>query len=151
MTTLHELPKIIHKSKKRLGQGHGSGRGKTAGRGTKGQKARGSIRMGMGSGALALIKRLPLTRGKLRNKSLSHDPLIVNIKFLDSIPEKTIINIESLVKHGIVKKEDAEMYTIKILGDGEITKSFTVELPCSKSAVKKIEAAGGKVALKVHE
>ncbi|MBI2617368.1 50S ribosomal protein L15 [Candidatus Gottesmanbacteria bacterium] len=149
MTTLHSLPKITERKKKRLGQGHGSGRGKTAGRGTKGQKARGKIRSVFTGGSLSLVRRLPLIRGKLRNKSISHDPIIVNIKYLHILPEKSTINMESLVKHGIVKKKDAEVYGIKILGDGTIQKAFTVELPCSNSARKKIEKAGGKVTYKV--
>lgn len=145
MAKLHTLLKITKKQKRRMGQGHGSGRGKTAGRGTKGQKARGTIRKVFTSGTLSLIRRLPLIRGKLRNKPISHDPLIINIKYLNVLPDGTIVTAESLVKYGILKKEDAQKYQLKILGDGKLEKSLSVELPCSNSAVKKIETAGGKV------
>ena len=68
---LNQLPKIKKTSKKRLGQGHGSGKVKTSGRGTKGQKARNKVPMYFEGGALPLIKRLPYRRGKGRNKSFS--------------------------------------------------------------------------------
>lgn len=66
---LSQLPKIVHRSKKRIGRGHGSGKVKTAGRGSKGQKARGKIPAGFEGGQLPLIKRLPLLRGKGKNIS----------------------------------------------------------------------------------
>ena len=66
---LESLPKTTERRKKRLGLGHGSGRGKTAGRGTKGQRARGKIPISFEGGAIPLIKRLPFMRGKGKNKS----------------------------------------------------------------------------------
>ena len=65
---LENLTKVTDRKKKRLGQGHGSGRGKTGGRGTKGQKARGKVSLTFEGGALPLIKRLPFHRGKGKNK-----------------------------------------------------------------------------------
>lgn len=65
---IHSLPKIVKRSKKRLGRGHGSGKVKTSGRGTKGQKARGKLPLGFEGGQTPLVKRLPYLRGKGRNK-----------------------------------------------------------------------------------
>ena len=70
---LNKLAKTTVKTKKRLGQGHGSGRVKTSGRGTKGQKARGKIPLRFEGGALPLIKRMPFHRGKGKNKGFSHN------------------------------------------------------------------------------
>lgn len=142
---LNDLPKITAKSKKRLGRGHGSGRGKTAGRGTKGQKARGKIKMGFEGGQLPLIKRLPLKRGKSRNKSLKSDPIIVNVKYLNLLTKGSVVDLEALIKANVVKKEEAKAFGIKILGDGEIKIPLIVKLSCSGGAREKIIKAGGKV------
>lgn len=142
---LDQLPKTTTKPKRRLGRGYGSGRGKTAGRGTKGQKARGKVKLGFEGGQLPLIRRLPLRRGKGRNKPLGKKPIVINIKYLDLLPQNSIVNKESLVDFGLVKKEEVEKYGVKILGDGELKKPLVVKLPCSGGARKKIEKAGGKV------
>lgn len=143
---LNKLPKITKRSKKRLGRGLGGGRGKTSGRGTKGQRARGKIKLGYEGGQLPLIKRLPFLRGKSRNISLKHKPVIINVKFLNLLPAKTEVDIKTLVKYGILK-EEAVGFGVKILGEGDLTKSLIVKLPSSKGARKKIEAAGGKIEL----
>lgn len=145
MSTLHTLPKTAKIKYRRVGRGIGSGRGKTAGRGTKGQKARGTIRPGFEGGQLSLIKRLPLYRGKLKNRSYRARTLVINVKILELLPTGTVVDSTSLVKHNILHAEDVAIYKIKILGDGKITKSLTVKLPLSKSAEKKIIAAGGKI------
>ena len=143
--SLNNLPKIKKNSKKRVGQGHGSGRVKTAGRGTKGQKVRSKVPLYFEGGALPLIKRLPFRRGKGRNKSFRNIPLIINIKYLNKFSNNQTVDIASLVKHGIVKADDAKEFGVKILGDGEIKQSLVIKLPISKSAAKKIEKAGGRV------
>ncbi|MBI2621898.1 MAG: 50S ribosomal protein L15 [Candidatus Levybacteria bacterium] len=143
--SLNSLPKIKKHSKKRLGQGHGSGRVKTAGRGTKGQKARNKVSLSFEGGALPLIKRLPMRRGKGRNKNLRHGPLIVNVKYLNTLNENQVVDVESLIKKGIVKAGDAREFGVKILGDGEIKQALIIKLPISISAAKKIEKAGGHV------
>lgn len=143
--SLNSLPKIKKSSKKRLGQGHGSGRVKTAGRGTKGQKARNKVPLYFEGGALPLIKRLPFRRGKGRNKSIRRNPLIVNVKYLNGFVKNQVVDVESLIKKGIVKSDDAKQFGVKILGDGEINQSLVIKLPISKSAAKKIEKAGGRV------
>lgn len=130
---------------RRLGQGHGSGRGKTAGRGTKGQNARSRRALSFEGGALPLIKRLPFRRGKGRNASLKKDSLIVNIKVLNLLPAKSVVDIDTLIKHNIVVAADAKKFGVKILGDGELKHALTVKLPISNSARKKIEKAGGTV------
>lgn len=142
---LHNLTKINKKGKKRLGQGHGSGRVKTAGRGTKGQKARNKVSLSFEGGALSLIKRLPFRRGKDRNHSYKNTPVIVNIKALEFLKAGTVVDIKALVSAKIVKEEDANEYGVKILGDGKLTKSYTVKLPISKRAAEKVKKAGGSV------
>ena len=145
--SLNSLPKIKRRSKKRLGQGHGSGKVKTAGRGTKGQKSRNKVPLYFEGGALPLIKRLPFRRGKGRNKSFRNTPIVVNIKYLNNLPKNQVVEIDSLIKYGIVKADDAKEFGVKILGDGEINQSLIIKLPISKSAAKKIEKAGGRVEL----
>lgn len=142
---LHSLSKTTTKKKKRLGQGHGSGRVKTAGRGTKGQKARGKIPLRFEGGALPLIKRLPFRRGKGRNKAFKAKPIIVNIKVLNLLPAKSIVDMQLLIDHKIVDIMDARQYGVKILGEGELAHPLTIKLPISKSAQKKIEKGGGTV------
>lgn len=134
----------MDKRTRRLGRGGGSGRGKTAGRGTKGQKARGTIPTGFEGGQLPLIKRLPLYRGKSRNKSFSLKPVIVNLKALSVLPSGTVVTIESLIKYNILSKRVVG-YKVKILGDGELKHPLTFKIKTSKSAQIKIEKAGGTV------
>jgi large subunit ribosomal protein L15 len=140
---LSSLPKITIRKGKRLGRGHGSGRGKTAGRGTKGQKARENIKLTFAGSSLqaSWLKRLPLWRGKGKNKPLREKPTIVNVKYLNIFKPNSEVTLESLKKANIV---DSRATSVKILGDGELTIPLTVKLPVSKGALKKIEKAGGK-------
>lgn len=142
---LTQLPKITTKTKRRLGQGHGSGRVKTAGRGTKGQKARNKVPLTFEGGALSLIKRLPFRRGKGRNKSFKRQPIVINVKYLNMMAKDTIVDLPLLIKQKIVTEQDAKIYGVKILGDGELSIPLTVKLPVSQGAKIKIEKAGGKV------
>lgn len=144
---LHELPKVVAKSKKRVGRGHGSGKVKTAGRGTKGQKARGKIKPTFEGGGLPLVKRLPFRRGRGRNKPFKKKPIAINVKVLNLLPKNSIVSLDSLIKYRIVDKDDAKFYGVKILGDGEINIPLTVRLKTSKNAAVKIEKAGGKVTI----
>lgn len=143
MIKLHQLTNITVRKKKRLGQGHGSGKGKTGGRGTKGQKARN--RISLGRGEMNIIKRLPLLRGKYRNKPFRKKPIVVNVKFLNILPANSIVDLETLAASHIVRIDEAKANGVKILGDGELNIPLTVKLPCSGGARAKIEAAGGKV------
>lgn len=144
---LNTLVSITKTGKKRLGQGHGSGRMKTAGRGTKGQKARGSISLSFEGGALPLIKRMPFMRGKGKNKVFVNTPVVLNVSDLNAFPKGSVIDVEFLAAQKLVKAVEAKRDGIKILGDGELTVALTVKLPVSKSAQEKIEKAGGKVEL----
>ncbi len=144
---LSKLPKTTEGRKKRVGRGIGSGKGgHTSGRGQKGQKTRDKVGLLFEGTKVrkSLIKRLPMMRGKLRNKSFAQDHVILNVKYLNLLKDKTEVTIESLIKAGLVT-EGAREGGVKILGDGELQKSLTVKLPTSKGAQKKIEKAGGKV------
>lgn len=143
---LHTLPKTTAKGKRRLGLGHGSGRVKTAGRGTKGQNARGKIALSFEGGALRLIKRLPFRRGKGRNKVFKLKPIVVPVSVLDILPKGTSVDLAALIKYKIVDEKQAGYYGVKILGGGALTHAITVKLPVSKSAKEIIEKAGGTVA-----
>lgn len=142
---LNNLKTISKKQKKRLGQGHGSGRVKTSGRGTKGQNARSSRALSFEGGALPLIKRLPFRRGKDKNNSFKKSPVIVNIKALELLKAGLTVDIKSLVAARIIKEDEANEFGVKILGDGKITKSYIIKLPISKKAAAKIIKAGGRV------
>lgn len=138
---LSNLLKIQKRSSKRLGRGLGSGKGKTGGRGTKGQKARGTMPVGF-VGSAPLYKRLPLRRG-LGNPNLSDKTKAVKLSSLEVFPAKTVVDMEQLIKLNVISEKEAKL-RIKILG-GTISKELTVKLPVSKSAQKSIESMGGRV------
>ena len=142
---LSNLPKITSRKKKIVGRGIGSGKGKTAGRGTKGQKSRGKIPAKLGFGGSLFVRRLPLFRGKYRNKPRGKKPWVINLKYLSWLPKNSVVDMELLDKYNIVKIEDVRDRGVKILGEGKIEIPLSVKLPCSKSAVAKIESAGGTV------
>lgn len=139
---LSQLPKIVKRPKKRVGRGHGSGKVKTAGRGTKGQRARGTMPQGFEGGQLSLIKRVPLLRGKGKNQSQRVKAVPVRLEKLAALTKETTITLEVLKKYHMI---DKEVSRVKILGGGALTQAFTVALPCSQSAKKAIEKAGGTV------
>ncbi|HVZ58224.1 MAG TPA: 50S ribosomal protein L15 [Patescibacteria group bacterium] len=142
---LHQLSTISHKDKRRLGQGHGSGRVKTAGRGTKGQKARYDIPLDFEGGALPLIKRLPFLRGKDRNKSLQAKPVVITLQQLNQLPKDTEVTLESLAQHKLISLTEGQLHGVKVLGDGNLSVALTVKVATSKNAEEKIVKAGGKV------
>lgn len=139
---IRELIKIKTKPSKRLGRGIGTGKGKTAGRGTKGQKARGKIPLNF-SGDLAFYKKLPKRRG-LGNPKISPNPKIVNLSLLNIFNTKATIDLDELLKAKIIDSKDAKR-GVKILGMGEVKKALIVKLPVSKTAKEKIIKMGGKV------
>lgn len=127
------------KPKKRLGRGHGTGHGKTSGRGHKGYKARSGsgVKPGFEGGQMPIQRRLP-KRGF--NNVFRNEYAIVNVRDLQKMRSGSRVNRESLLKHGLISAADTQ---VKILGDGELTKKFTVEVDkVSKSAQQKIESAG---------
>lgn len=139
---LHELVKTQARSKKRIGRGSGSGKGKTSGRGTKGQKARGSIPLSF-TGNLPLYKKLPLRRG-LGNPNFSKEPKLVKLDQLNVFKAKTVVDLSKLIEAKVISEKDARK-GVKVLGDGEIKVALTIKLNTSKPAQVKIEKAGGKV------
>src|SRR3989304_9846092 len=144
---LENLSKIAGKNKKRVGRGPGSGKGKNAGRGTKGQKARAGLSARHShyeGGQRPLFKRLPYRRGK-GNSKITKKPIVVNLEALNILPSGEKVNLEALVKFKIVDKKDAQVFGVKILGDGKLSKALTVEVPISKSAAQKVQKAGGKI------
>lgn len=137
------LPKLKNRTDKRLGRGVGSGKGKTAGRGTKGQKARGKLPIGFSGSGLPLYKKLPLRRG-LGNTVLRKKVTVLNLSDLSIFKDKEVIDIEKLLEVKLITKKDAKS-GIKILGSGEVLSAFTINLPVSKAAREKIVKIGGKV------
>ncbi len=142
---MNNLPKLTTKRSRRLGQGHGTGRAKTSGRGMKGQNARSKRALSFEGGALPLIKRLPFRRGKGRNYSLQTKPIVINLSALNLLPVKSVVDIEMLIKHNIVASADAKKFGVKILGDGDLKGVYTIKLPISNSARAKVEKAGGSI------
>lgn len=141
---LSTLPKIVKRVPKRIGRGHGSGKVKTAGRGTKGQKARGTMPSGFEGGQLALTKRLPLLRGKGRNRSQKAVSFPLSLSSLSQIPAGTKVTLDVLRKYHMIEKDTKR---VKILNNGTLTHVLTVMLPCSKKAREAIEKAGGSVVI----
>ena len=132
-----------HKAKTRVGRGEGS-KGKTAGRGTKGTKARYQVRPGFEGGQLPLHMRLTKLRGFKNPFRTEYQ--VVNLKRIQELfPEGGEVTVENLVAKGAVRKNEL----VKVLGDGDITVKVNVVVDkASASAISKIEAAGGSVTVK---
>ena len=140
---LHELAPApgANTESYRRGRGHGSGNGKTAGKGHKGQKARsgGSIRPGFEGGQMPLQRQIPKRGFK---NIFAKEYAIVNVGDLEIFENGTVVNGEALVAAGLLKKT---LDGVKVLGNGELTKKLTVKATVfSATAKEKIEAAGGK-------
>ena len=130
-----------HSDSFRKGRGHGSGNGKTAGKGHKGQKARsGATRPGFEGGQMPLYRRLPKRGFTNRNGKVI---IGINVDALEKFENGTVVTVETLIEAGIVKNPRDG---VKILGNGELTKKLTVKVDaCSQGAKEKIEAVGGSV------
>ena len=128
-----------HSANFRVGRGHGSGNGKTAGKGHTGQKARsGAPRPGFEGGQMPLYRRLPKRGFTNRN---TKDIVSINITELNRFEDGTVVTIETLVENGVIKNPKDG---VKILGNGELTKKLTVKANAfSASAAEKIQALGG--------
>jgi len=140
---MHELAPAIGSTKevKRVGRGHGSGNGKTAGKGHKGQKARAGrgMRAGFEGGQMPLQRRVP-KRGF--NNIFATEWTAINVSALEVFEDGSVVDAKALQSAGIIKKADLP---VKVLGNGKITKKLTVKLNAySASAAEKINAAGGK-------
>lgn len=141
---MHDLSAVPGSSKesKRIGRGHGSGQGKTAGKGHKGQKARAGrgMRPGFEGGQMPLQRRIP-KRGF--NNIFAKEIIAINVGSLEVFENGAVVDAQALIDSSFVKKC---CDGIKILGNGNLTKSLTVKVSAfSESAKQKIEAAGGKV------
>ncbi len=140
---LHELSPAAGSNTKsyRKGRGHGSGNGKTAGRGHKGQWARsgGGVRVGFEGGQMPLTRRIP----KRGFNNIFAKPLeSINVSALEKFEDGSVVTVQDLLDKGILSKCQ---YGVKILGNGNITKKLTVQASAfSASAKEKIVAAGGK-------
>lgn len=144
---LHELSPAARSAKAawRKGRGPGSGNGKTAGKGHKGQNARsgGGVRPGFEGGQLPLYRKLP-KRGF--NNKFGKEYAIINVSALNAFEAGSTVNIDALIEKGILNKE---CDGLKVLGNGELKKAITVEAKIfSATAKEKIEAAGGKAEVK---
>lgn len=141
LNTIPTIKGATHPTK-RLGRGEGSGHGKTSGKGHKGQKARsgGGIRVGFEGGQMPLYRKLP--RRGFNNFNFRTTYQTVNVGELGKI-EGDIVDREALIKAGLIRN-NSQM--VKLLGDGEVTKAFSVTVDkISASAKSKIESAGGKL------
>ena len=141
---LHELAPAEGSVKPawRIGRGPGSGNGKTAGKGHKGQNARsgGGVRPGFEGGQLPIYRKLP-KRG-FNNYKFAKNYAIVNVSDLNMFNDGDTVNLAVLMEAGVIRKP---LCGLKVLGNGELTKKITVEAAIfSASAKEKIEAAGGK-------
>ena len=143
LSNLTNVPGARHR-RKRVGRGCGSGMGKTATRGHKGQNARKGHKQKLGfeGGQMPLVRRLP-KRG-FNNARFRVEALAVNVSTLEKLFNAgDEITVETLAAKGL---SDNKRPRVKILATGELTKKFTVKVPCSAAAKAKIEAAGGTVA-----
>ena len=140
LSNLRAAEGSTHNDNFRRGRGHGSGNGKTAGKGHKGQKARsGAPRPGFEGGQMPLYRRLPKRGFKCRN---SKEIIGINVSALERFENDSVVTIETLLEAGIIKNT---VDGVKILGNGELTKKLTVQANAfSAGAVEKIEALGGK-------
>ena len=128
-----------HSDNFRRGRGHGSGNGKTAGKGHKGQKARsGAPRIGFEGGQMPLYRRIPKRGCTNRN---TKEIISINVSALERFEDGTVVTVEKLLEEGVISKAADG---VKILGNGEISKKLTVQVNAfSETAKAKIEAAGG--------
>ncbi|WP_346844909.1 50S ribosomal protein L15 [uncultured Rothia sp.] len=142
---IHDLrpARGAHKAKTRVGRGEGS-KGKTAGRGTKGTKARYQVRPGFEGGQLPLHMRLPKLRG-FKNPFRTEYQVVNLDRIAELFPEGGDVTVDALVEKGAVRKNEL----VKVLGNGDISVKVNVTVDkASKSAIEKIEAAGGSVTVK---
>ena len=140
---MHELAPAIGSTKesKRIGRGHGSGNGKTAGKGHKGQKARAGhgMRAGFEGGQMPLQRRIP-KRGF--NNIFAEEWIAINLSALEVFEDGSVVDVQALASKGIIKKANLP---VKVLGNGKLTKKLEVKLNAySASAAEKIANAGGK-------
>ena len=140
LSSLKAAEGSVHSDNFRRGRGHGSGNGKTAGKGHKGQKARsGAPRIGFEGGQMPLYRRLPKRGFTCRN---SKEIVAINVSMLNVFDNDTVVDIDALRNVGLISNPRDG---VKILGEGDLERKLTVKVNFySKTAQEKIEAAGGK-------
>lgn len=140
MSNLHPAKGSVHSDNFRRGRGHGSGNGKTAGKGHKGQKARsGATRPGFEGGQMPLYRRIPKRGFTCRN---SKEIVGINVDELNRFEDGSDVTVETMIESGLVSNPRDG---VKILGNGELTKKLNVKANAfSAGAKSKIEAAGGQ-------
>ena len=139
---IHEITTQLGRKSKRVGRGIGSGRGKTAGRGTKGQNSRtgGGVRPGFEGGQTPLIRRIPKLKGF---KSVHAKATVVTLSDLNALTSGAKVNDETLIKAGIIEK--GQIY--KIVATGKVSKKLVIDTDrISKGAAEAIKAAGKETA-----
>ncbi|MCI9188763.1 MAG: 50S ribosomal protein L15 [Lachnospiraceae bacterium] len=139
LSNLRPAAGSTHGDRFRKGRGHGSGNGKTAGKGHKGQKARsGAPRIGFEGGQMPLYRRLPKRGFTNRN---TKEIVAINVSALERFEDGATVDVNTLIEAGVIKKPRDG---VKILGNGELTKKLNVKVDAySASAKEKIEAVGG--------
>lgn len=143
MNKLSSLPKIHQKKPKRVGRGWGSGKGKYAGRGNKGQKSREKVKWLFEGGQAKLQKRLPMIRGKGKNKVIQVKPQIINVGYLQNhqaVKKNTVVDYGFLQKIGRIEKGQK----VKLLGQGKLDKPLIIKIKASEKAIKKVQQCGGE-------
>lgn len=144
MNTLSQLPGISDKKAKRLGRGHGSGKGLKSTRGTtRHQKARGTIPLGFQGGQARDVKKYPLMRGRGKNKSVQAPVYAIAVSKLNVYDDGQTVSFTSLVEKKII---DPSVKRVKVVTNGKLEKKLNVALPVSATTRKAIEKAGGTVA-----
>ncbi len=145
---LNTLVQTVERSKKRMGRGLGSGKGKTGGRGQKGQKARGKIPAANVGGGLILYKKLPYNRGFSRrggNPQRAPKPVLVKLSELSIYKATETVTVQSLIEKGLVSDKEVAKKGVKVLASGEFKNAISIQLPISKNVAAIIEKNGGKV------
>jgi len=133
---LSNLPKIVKIVKKRLGRGGGSGKGAKSGRGTsRHQKSRETIPLHFEGGQGRLVKKFPLLRGKGKNTVLRQKPYELSISQLNIFKDGTIVDLEALVKVGLIEEKQKKR-GVRIIGNGKLEKKLVIKLPMTKSVQK---------------
>lgn len=129
-----------------MGRGKRGKRGAKSGRGTKGALKRGKMRLYFEGGALPLTKRMPMFRGKGKNKPRTPAPVIIHLERLNSFRNDSVVTLTKLSESKIVDKDSAEKRGVKILDRGELKKKLKIkDIPISKSAGEKVKQAGGEI------
>lgn len=145
---LNNLKRIVSERNKRVGRGLGSGKGKTAGRGQKGQKVRGTMPLAAVGAGLVLYKKLPYLRGWSRrgtNSTRTPKPVLIKLSDLNKLKSKSTVDISLLIENKIIKGGVVLKRGIKVVGGGELKVALNVKLPVTKKAKEAIEKAGGKI------